>query len=48
MEVEQYWGDYNDVLERITAQIEKERMQNARAAKEIQDAKDKINFFSNK
>lgn len=48
LEVEQYWGDYNDVLEKISAQIEKERMQNARAAKEIQDAKDKINFFSNK
>lgn len=46
--VEQYWGDYYDVLERIAAQIEKEKAQNARAEKQIQDAKEKVNFFSNK
>jgi hypothetical protein len=37
-----------DVVEKIAAQIEKERTQNARAEKQIKDAKDKINFFSNK
>lgn len=46
--VEQYWWNYYDVVEQITAQIEKERQQNARMEKEIQDSKDKINFFSNK
>ena len=46
--VEQYRGDYYDVVEQIQAQIEKERKQNARMEKKIEDAKDKINFFSNK
>ena len=48
LEVEQYRGDYYDVVEQISAQIEKEKKQNARAVKKIEDAKDKINFFSNK
>lgn len=47
-QVEQYWGDYYTVVETIAAQIEKEKMQNARAEKKIEDAKEKINFFSNK
>lgn len=47
-QVEQYWGDYYTVLDNIAAQIEREKQQNARAQKEIEDAKDKINFFSNK
>ena len=46
--VEQYRGDYYDVVEQIQAQIEKEIKQNARMEKKIWDAKDKINFFSNK
>jgi len=46
--VEQYRWDYYDVVEQIQAQIEKEQKQNARAQKKIQDAKEKINFFSNK
>ena len=46
--VEQYWGNYYDVVDQIAAQIEKERQQNARMEKEIQDSKDKINFFANK
>jgi len=46
--VEQYRGDYYDVVEQIAAQIEKDNMQNARAEKKIADAKEKINFFSNK
>jgi hypothetical protein len=47
-QVEQYRGDYYDVVEQIAAQIEKEQMQNARAEKKITEAKEKINFFSNK
>ena len=47
-QVEQYWGDYYDVVDQIAAQIEKEQMQNARAEKKIIEAKEKINFFSNK
>ncbi|USN54638.1 MAG: ABC-F family ATP-binding cassette domain-containing protein [Candidatus Peribacteria bacterium] len=47
-QVEQYWGDYYDVVEQIAAQIEKENMQNARMEKKIKDAKEKISFFENK
>ena len=47
-QVEQYRWDYYDVVEQISAQIEKEKKQNARAQKKIDDAKEKINFFSNK
>ena len=47
-QVEQYWGDYYDVVDQIAAQIEKEQTQNARAERKIADAKEKINFFSNK
>lgn len=46
--VEQYVGNYFDVLEEIAARLERERMQNARLLKEIQDRKEKINFFANK
>lgn len=46
--VDQYVGNYYDVVEQIEAQIEREQRQNARMAKEIQDQKDKINFFSHK
>jgi len=47
-QVEQYRWDYYDVVEQIKAQIEKEQKQNARMEKKIKDAKEKINFFSNK
>ncbi|MEK7673244.1 MAG: ATP-binding cassette domain-containing protein [Patescibacteria group bacterium] len=46
--VEQYVGDYFDVVEQIAAQIEREQRQNAQLQKNIQDRKDKINFFANK
>ncbi len=46
--VEQYNGDYLDVVEKIQAQIDKEKRKNAQLLKNIQDRKDKINFFSNK
>jgi ATPase subunit of ABC transporter with duplicated ATPase domains len=46
--VEQYVGDYFDVVEKIEAQIEREQSQNARMQKDIIDQKEKINFFSHK
>ncbi len=46
--VEQYAGNYLDVLKQITARVEKENMLNARLAKEIQAKKDKANEFAHK
>src|SRR3989344_5555794 len=46
--VEQYVGNYNDVLQEISVRIEKENRRNALLAKEIQENKDKANFFANK
>ena len=46
--VEQYDGNYNDVLKDISARIERENRQNAQLAKEILENKEKINYFSNK
>ena len=46
--VEQYVGNYFDVVKQITAQIERENMKNAQLAKEIQAKKDKANFFAQK
>jgi ATP-binding cassette subfamily F protein 3 len=46
--IEQYVGNYLDVVEQISARIEKENMKNAQLAKEIQENKDKANFFANK
>jgi len=46
--VEQFVGDYYDVVSQIGIQHEKERMQNARMRKEILDKNDKINFFKKK
>jgi len=46
--VEQYVGNYFDVLEEIKARIEKENRKNAQLGKEIQENKDKANFFANK
>ena len=46
--VEQYDGNYHDVLEDITARVERENRKNALLAKEIQENKDKINYFANK
>ena len=46
--VEQYIGDYFDVVEKISDQIEKENMKNAQLTKKIQENKDKANFFSHK
>lgn len=46
--VEQYRGDYYDVVDQIANQLEKARSQNARMEKQIIDAKEKINFFAQK
>jgi ATPase subunit of ABC transporter with duplicated ATPase domains len=46
--VEQYVGNYFDLLKEISARIEKENRKNAQLAKEIQENKDKANFFANK
>lgn len=46
--VEQYNGNYNNVLREITARKEKENAKNAQLAKEIQEKKDKANFFAYK
>lgn len=46
--IEQYAGNYFDVVKDITARIEKENSKNARLAKEIQENKDKANFFAQK
>lgn len=46
--LEQYVGNYFDVVEQITARVEKENRKNAQLAKEIQENKDKANFFANK
>ncbi len=46
--VEQFVGDYFDVVRQIAAQVEKENRKNAQLDKEIQANKDKSNFFANK
>lgn len=46
--VEQYQGNYFDVVEEIALRIEKEQRQNALMAKGIQENKEKANFFANK
>lgn len=46
--VEQYVGDYFDVLSQVTARVEKEQMKNAQLAKTIISNKEKANFFANK
>lgn len=46
--IEQYDGNYHDVVEEIAARVEKERRQNAQLEKEIRANKEKANFFANK
>lgn len=46
--VEQYVGNYRNVVEQIAQRIEKENRANALRDKEIQANKDKANFFANK
>lgn len=46
--VEQYVGNYLDVVAEITTRIEKENIKNARLAKEAQANKDQANVFAHK
>ncbi len=46
--VEQYVGDYHDVVEQISARIEKENMDNARREKEIAEKKYQAGLFAQK
>lgn len=46
--IEQHVGNYFDLLELISARIEKENRLNAQLAKKIQANKDKANYFSHK
>ncbi len=46
--VEQYVGNYYDLLRQITARIEAENRKNAQFAKKIQENKDKVNYFAQK
>ena len=46
--IEQYFGNYFDVVKEIAIRMEKENRKNALLAKEIQENKDKANFFAHK
>lgn len=46
--VEQYVGNYHDVVAQISDRIEKENMKNAQLAKTAQANKEKANYFSHK
>ncbi|MFA9289166.1 MAG: ABC-F family ATP-binding cassette domain-containing protein [Weeksellaceae bacterium] len=46
--IEQYAGNYHDVVADIAARIEKQNRQNALMEKGIQENKDKANFFAQK
>lgn len=48
MGVEQYVGNYKDVVREIVSRVEKEQRKNAQFEKHIQEKKDKANFFANK
>lgn len=48
LKVEKYNGNYHDVVREISVRIEKENRKNAQLAKEIQENKDKSNFFKDK
>src|SRR3989344_5617330 len=46
--IEQYVGNYFNVVKNITARVEKENMKNAQLEKEIQAKKDQANVFAHK
>jgi ATPase subunit of ABC transporter with duplicated ATPase domains len=46
--MEQYAGNYFDVLREITARVERENMKNAQLEKKIAASKEKMNFFAQK
>lgn len=46
--IEQYAGNYNDVIEQIAIRIEREHRQNAQMERGIQENKDRSNYFAHK
>lgn len=46
--LEQYVGNYHDVVKEISARIERERRENARLARDITNRKEQMNFFAQK
>lgn len=46
--MEQYSGNYKDVVRDIAVRVERERRKNAQFEKHIQEKKDKANYFANK
>ncbi|MDO8575064.1 MAG: ABC-F family ATP-binding cassette domain-containing protein [bacterium] len=48
LKIEQYQGNYSNVVEQVTARIKKENSANARLAKEAIEKKEKANFFAMK
>jgi ATPase subunit of ABC transporter with duplicated ATPase domains len=46
--VEQYTGNYFDVVKEVAARIEKEQRENAQREKDILHKKEKVNFFAHK
>ncbi len=46
--VEQYVGNYKDVVVEIAARIERDRRENARLARDISNRKEQFNFFAQK
>jgi len=46
--VEQYTGNYFDLLKEITARIERENRKNAQLQQRISENKEKMNYFANK
>lgn len=47
-QVEQYAGNYHDVVKEIVARIEREQMKNVRLEKDIANRKEQANFFAQK
>lgn len=47
-QVEQYTGDYNDVVEEIKARIERENLQNARMQRQISEKRAQAEVFAHK
>ncbi|HUC31524.1 MAG TPA: ATP-binding cassette domain-containing protein, partial [Candidatus Paceibacterota bacterium] len=46
--IEQYTGNYFDVLKEVTARLERERMKNVRLQRDIIHRKEQVNFFAQK
>ncbi len=46
--LEQYVGNYHDVVKEISARIDRERRENARVQRDIQNRKEQMNFFAQK